>query len=171
MIEELKLDRQLHVRKGELDLSLIKPVKNEENLPKPKNGFWTSTYINESEGSYFYRTYIMGGTWYLLEPSTVEMFVVGNVNDIHYLLSNYGRQNIFNETTYIDFERLSLEVDALHIKEECFAKGSPVAEFNIKDDMVLNIHDCNLHPFFQWRSESTLWFRNRFDDCKIVKKN
>jgi hypothetical protein len=41
--------------------------------------------------------------------------------------------------------------------EECFAKGSPVAEFNIKDDIVLNIHDCNLHPFFQWRSESTLW--------------
>jgi len=168
MIEEIKLDTQLHVKDGDLDLSLINPVKNEANLPKPKNGFWTSTYIDRNEGSYFYRTYIMSGKWYLLEPPTVKMFVVNNVKDIHYLLSNYGRQNIFNDITYIDFEKLCLEVDALHIKEECFDKGSPIAEFNIKDDIVLNIDDCNLHPFFQWRSESTLWFRNKFDDYKIV---
>jgi hypothetical protein len=36
MIEMIKLNTQLHVKDGDLDLSLINSVKNEANLPKPK---------------------------------------------------------------------------------------------------------------------------------------
>lgn len=62
-------------------------------------------------------------------------------------------------------------------------KGSLVEEFNIKDDIVLNIHDCNFHlatytPHIVKRSRGWSWYNRKTVDiekiytiCFFVYKN
>ncbi|MFC0475586.1 hypothetical protein ACFFHF_10030 [Robertmurraya beringensis] len=167
---KIKLESQLHVaRNGTLDLSQIKPVQNQENKAKPKYGFWTSTFINKKVGSYFSKDYPMDdGEWYKLEPEEAEVFVVETEKDIDTLLSNYGRPNFLGDNTFIDFEKLSEDFDALQLRKSCFDEGSPVKELHLFDQ-TLHIHNSNFHPFHQWWAESTLWFRPKFKSCEKIK--
>ncbi|GGA20417.1 hypothetical protein [Psychrobacillus lasiicapitis] len=168
---KIKLDAQLHVaRNGILDLSKIKPVQNQEYMAKPKYGFWTTTYINKKVGSYFSKDFTMDdGEWYKLEPEEAEIFVVETGKDIDTLLSNYSRSNFLEDNTFIDFEKLTEDFDTLHLLKSCFDKGSPVKELLLYDQ-TLNIHNSDFHPFHQWWTESTLWFKPRFNSCEKINK-
>ncbi|EOO22283.1 hypothetical protein [Bacillus cereus] len=171
---KIKLDTQLHVGRN-LNLSKIKSVKNptddtgkSKDVAKPYGGFWTSTYINKEEGSDFLKSYVMDGDWYILEPLEADIFVVETFSDINHLLSNYGRQNLIEQNTFIDFEKLSEKFDALHLKSSCFDYGSPVKNL-ILYGRTLEIHNSQHHPFHQWRTESTLWFTDKFASCVKVR--
>jgi hypothetical protein len=168
--KKMKLKKQLHVREDTLDLNRIKPVQNQEGIPKPKNGFWTSTYICKVIGSRFQQELqFTGGKWYILEPKDARICIVNTDKDVYELLDKYGRSDTIGNITYIDFEKLSRDFDAIHLTNSCFKKNSPVLELKL-NNKYLNIHNPFEHPFYQWAAESTLWFRPKFDIIKLVEK-
>ncbi|MED1092184.1 hypothetical protein [Bacillus paramycoides] len=177
--ENIKLATQLHVGK-ELNLSQIKSVTNPLNalgrpgdMAKPYGGVWTSTYIDDEDGSAFYSSFKTGGDWYILDPLEADIFVVKNEDDIEFLLSNYGRKNSRDLVTFIDFEKLSKEYDALHLTSGCFEDDSLVKELDLYKDLygrTLNIHNTTHHPFHQWLAESTLWFNKKLQVRKIIPR-
>lgn len=169
--KHIKLDPQLHIRVGTLNLSRVKLVQNQVNLAKPKYGLWTSTYVNHSKhGSHFNEMFPMSGSWHLLDPAIADIFVVEDVADVHYLLKHYGRPNFLGDITYIDFEKLSEEFNALQLTQQCLVKGTPVETLILSGYTPMELNNSTFHPFHQWMGESTIWFNtSMFSGFTIIK--
>ncbi|PEL85530.1 hypothetical protein [Bacillus wiedmannii] len=127
MKQNMTLGLQLHASKEILklyQLSPIRSVKNVKNAAKPNYGFWTSSFTNKKHGSKFLKEIPMyDANWYTLSPMEANIFVVNDANDINHLLTNYGRINFKEYISYIDFEKLSMDFDALHLTNNCFVRG------------------------------------------------
>lgn len=153
-------DLQLHVSPvARVMIDRVAPVENRQDV-KPKYGFWTSTYTGQSSAWVDWCQAeqfgdVLAGSWFLLRPKPkARVFVIDSLADLHTLLAGYTEP----DTAYygygracIDFERLALDYDGLHLTEE----GEAATRF--------------ARPgLYGWDCESTLWFRWCFKSCELV---
>ncbi|GMK39046.1 hypothetical protein PCCS19_21000 [Paenibacillus sp. CCS19] len=167
---DVQLKKQFHIRKNELDFNSIKPVQNKEGYAKPDHGFWTATYMSDLEyGAHFNEVLNWTGKWHLIDPKEANIFVVEELEDVQFLLEHYGRRASKHDgITFVDFEKLSRDFDALQLTQQCFEEGSPVKTLELEGYGELDINNSALHPFYQWAGESTLWFNIKFNKYEIV---
>ena len=70
---------------------------------------------------------IWTGKWLVIDPDEANIFVVEGLKDVQFLFEHYGRRaSKHDDITFIDFEILSRDFDALQLKQQCFEEGSPV---------------------------------------------
>ncbi|GAB6456217.1 hypothetical protein bcgnr5390_12080 [Bacillus luti] len=162
--------KQLYVGKGEPTEQNIRVIKNDIEINKPIGGFWTSTFINEREGSDWVRyskniltRYNSSTKAYTLTVSKdARIAQVNSMDDYEELLRKYKLEmadpilaSISIFSNLIDFELLSKDYDGFQISQKAvsMAKGS----FKY---ISLGAYDC----------ESAVWFRWCFDKVEELDK-
>jgi hypothetical protein len=133
---------------------------------KPKGGLWTSTWRTETEDSDWIEWCrgaqfgdVDSQEWYQLEPSSnARIYTIDSVVDLVALHNKYNETPVNYTSFYesfIDFERLSIDYDAIHLT----GNGECVTRFSTPS-------------LYGWDCESTIWFRWCFDavtNCRMPK--
>ena len=162
---------QLHISSAKALIEQVAPVENEFDAyyrQKPKGGFWTSTWREESQdsdwiewcrGNSYYST-DESNIWWLLTPRPeCRLYTIDSLRDFTGLLMEYGERPpiayeipLFADRRVIDFEKLARQFDGVHLTE----RGNAGTHLSYPNN--LNAWDC----------ESTLWFRWCFSEVRQI---
>jgi len=152
--------RQLHVSdSGEPFLKKkIETVKNKIGWNKPKDGFWTSTLIDDetsdwlnwsvNEGYYPNQTIKL---WSLEVQDNAVVLVIDNKDDYENALALYERVEVdsnYQLRSFLDFEKISKDFHGLQVTKNGLAE--------------------NRTELYRWDVESTVWFDWCFTDVTYV---
>ena len=147
-------------------------VQNEV-FHKPKGGFWTSTYTPKDRHISSWVEWCsseqpdwLKGKYYILYPKKeIKIYKINNYDDLKYIFEKYPYYNkeheaILRHQHFIDWEKVAKDYDAVQITEkgELIARGN--CTFFLQDGYSL----------YGWDCESTVWFRNVFDEIKLLKE-
>ena len=161
---------QLYITHSDELREEVTPVVNDPESfyrQKPTGGFWTSSYREESQdsdwvdwcrGENFSDPDTMN--WWLLTPhADCKLYTIRSLKGFNRCLMEYGspvplaqEYPSFAAKRVIDFERLALEYDGLHLTE----RGNQETHLSYPN---------NLNA---WDAESTLWFRWRFTQIEKI---
>jgi hypothetical protein len=166
---------QLHTSRSDLplDAELFPKVRNGHLRNKPRGGIWTSTFIDRQVGSAWVQQmyameFIERGQQlpsYLLTPKEdARIYTIDSVQDMYRLYDNYSYKELGTFET-IDFEKLSIEYDAVHLTE----RGQIVTR-------LVGIHNPNDYEpnrsMWQslngWDCESTVWLNWAFSNVQYL---
>ena len=123
---------------------------------KPQGGIWTSTYTGEETGSAWVQwaqVHLLKNEWhsYLLRPRRdAKVYVIDGRQDLERLLDRFEHPDSPRPTRMIDFEKMALHYDALHLTE----KGEEETRWGAWGTL------------YNWDVESTLWFRWVFEEVE-----
>lgn len=165
------LGLQLTVSIAHALIEQVSPVENDPEgfyRQKPKYGFWTSTYREDTHDSAWVEWCsdtnfgdVHNSNWFLLTPSPeTRIYTIDSLQDLNQCLQQYGGypypelRKIWGGMKFIDFERLAKEYDCINLTE----RGN--AQTHLSYPNNLNGWDC----------ESTLWFRWCFTDAKKLER-
>ena len=161
---------QLHISTASDLQAQVIPVKNDPRgyyRQKPKGGFWTSTWHEETHDSAWVewcrstRHYGMDEQhWWLLTPHAgIRLYTIDSLADFNQCLLDYGFPSpnlrlgpLFAGQRVLDFEKLAGEFDGLHLTEQ----GNQETHLSMPNDL------------YAWDCESTLWFRWCFTDVQRI---
>ena len=166
------MEAQLHTTHARDLLEHVDAVKNDPDgafRKKPINGFWTSSWREETRDSDWVEwcrgnDYGNPNTdhWFLLTPrKDARVYVIDSYADLERLIKKYPYvsprarnirdwQEVHRYYTSIDFERMSQDYDGLRLTE----RGNSRLHMSTPLDMNL------------WDAESTVWFRWCFTDVR-----
>ncbi len=153
---------------GQYAAEELAPIENLPRRNKPKGGVWTSTYTPDSE---YCSAWIQWCVWEEMckwvggeEDCTVltverdaRVYEIDSQGD---LLKLYGRErwrrklSSYLEEYIPDFEALAKAIDGIHLTE----KGQRETRL---------IPGSNLYG---WDTESTIWFRDAFEDARPLSE-
>jgi hypothetical protein len=160
IVPSAPLQPQLRVDDRSVVEPSVRPVRNDaKSLNKPRGGFWTSTYYPDY-GSAWVRycvAYRYNGPFELhwsvsSVAGSARVAAIDSAEDLAELISRYPR--IAGRRRGLDFERVSLEYDGLHLTHQGYLKTRS------------RRHGPTL---IGWDCESTLWFRWVFTDWHTVQ--
>lgn len=157
---------QLYVGRNAHSLSSerIDPVQNRYGI-KPKGGLWTSSYHPQTGSGWV--QWCMSehfkvpedGSWescVLTPRSDAKILVVNTYDDLLSIIEKYpdpqGLTLCGYTHTAIDFEKMSLDYDAMHLTE----------------DGQWETRLTHPHSLYGWDCESTVWFRWVFEKVEYV---
>jgi len=142
----------------------IKPIKN-FMFNKPEGGLWTSTFLPEGEEfdkmcSDWLRWCLSDMPewlpksedycWVLYPSDDVKVFEIDTLDDYIKCLEKYGYLNPTTKKREINFEKLQMDYDCLHLTEGGFWGLRYIPEYP------------EYQTFYGWDCESTIWFRWKF---------
>ena len=163
--QPLTLGTQLHITPCVELLPEVAAVKN--CFVKPRGGLWTSSYVDsksawvdahqdmfeESRGSAYELS------WFLLEPDpAARVLVIDTLDDLREVLAEHlyhpypGLDLDSMLGAWPDFERIAERWDAMHLTE--------AGQWRTR---------LTIPSLYGWDSESTLWFRWCFKDCRRIE--
>lgn len=135
--------KQLYVhpwfkKEEQFSLNCVDSIEN--HLSKPDGGLWTSTF-NEEFGSEWLKSEFIefkeGMKGYIFEVfDDANILYVDSLEIANIVAKEYFVERVMTTSVY-DFEKMSLEYDAINLKGEALSRHS---------------------PFSEWYIESTLWF-------------
>lgn len=153
---------QLHITNVAELGAVVAPIQNRDFFVKPNGGLWTSTFVgNSSAWVDWCREENFGEpdnlNWFVLQPKQdAHVYVINTLADLRTLIARYPHpdreQQIYSRFfAYIDFGRIALDYDAIHLTEA----GQWATRHS---EPSLNGWDC----------ESTCWFRWCFTSVKAM---
>ena len=167
----MNLGVQLHISPAQALIEQVAAVENDPELyfrQKPNGGFWTSSWREDTQDSDWVEwcrseafDTVEERNWWLLTPHPeCKIYTIDSLADFNRCLTEYGYPAkiasldlIFAGKRVIDFEKLALEFDGLHLTE----RGNAQTHLSYPND--LNGWDC----------ESTLWFRWCFTSVERIE--
>ncbi|MFO1518123.1 MAG: hypothetical protein U1F57_00440 [bacterium] len=130
----------------------LEPVKNIVAFPKPRKGFWTSTYLETRGSAWVERGRDLKNHSYLLRPrADAKIYVVDSYEDLERLMNQYGREDVSGIKT-LDYEAMSRDYDGLHLTR--------------KGEVDTRPFQGRSYDLDTWDVESTLWFRWVFEQAE-----
>ncbi len=134
----------------------VAPVENRKAWCKPAFGFWTSSFVNgQSDWMRWCEDEEFSipddRTWrgVLLTPhSNAKLACVDTYADLESLVREYGCPKGYRDEMMVDFEKLALDFDGMHLTE----RGQWATRMT---------HPLDLYG---WDCESTVWFKWAFEE-------
>ena len=174
----MNIPTQLWINSNEdisLEESMMKPVTNQGNLGiKGGGGLWTSTYLDKENGSDWVQWSLannfncpVNNIWkgYLLEPKkNLRIYTIDSLEEMHMMFDKYGYEYLpLIQQEGIDFEKMSLEYDGIHLTEN----GQTVTRhgFNFFGDRTIlkpEWQTKKMRNLYGWDVESIFHFRWNF---------
>lgn len=167
-----KLKTQLYVGKLKPHIKNFKLIVNRPMFCKPMGGLWTSTY-DEKLGSDWIQWSGTGprlgesSRWCLIPRNDAKVLTIDSWADFALLChTGYTQENPHPELLsgfgILDFGKLALEYDAIHLTE----KGERETRW-VMFDNDRDYKKYGMFGLYGWDCESTLWLHWKFE---IVKK-